>query len=470
MRPVLLWFRDALRLDDNPALGAALATDTPIIPVYVLDEASHGAWALGGASRWWLHHSLLALSESLRMRGASLLLRRGDSARVVESLAIQLNVSEILTTESVTPSDRYIDARIIKSLGANRVRRMPSSLLFDPARVRTRSGAPFQVFTPFARACHELDQRGFLASAPERIPSIPVSGGERLEDWNLLPSRPDWAGGLRAAWVPGESGARARLRQFLDSGLDGYATARDRMDVDGTSTLAPHLRFGELAPARVWHAAQGRPGADAFLRELLWREFAGHLLWHFPSMPTSPLRAGFDAIPWRDAPDEWHAWCQGRTGIPIVDAGMRQLWRTGWMHNRARMITASFLVKHLLIDWRQGEAWFWDTLVDADLANNAMNWQWVAGCGADAAPYFRVFNPVLQGRKFDPDGEYVRRFVPELRRLDTRFIHAPWEAPPQALLFAGITLGRDYPMPIVDLAAGRARALAAMNGRDKVER
>ena len=287
---------------------------------------------------------------------------------------------------------------------------------------------------------------------------------DRLEDWDLLPSRPDWAGGLRATWTPGESGAQARLRVFLDRNLAGYAGFRDHPGQCVTSMLSPHLHFGELSAAQVWHgvnALQPSKDSDKFIRELLWREFSIHLLWQHPDLPEVPLRREFAGMPWRDDASALAAWQRGRTGIPIVDAGMRQLWETGWMHNRVRMIAASVLIKHLLIPWQAGEAWFWDTLVDADLANNAASWQWVAGCGADAAPYFRIFNPTLQGRKFDAEGVYVRRFVPELSQLSSADIHAPWEAPEPALAQAGVILGQTYPHPIVNLAAGRARALAA---------
>ncbi|MEI7714393.1 MAG: FAD-binding domain-containing protein, partial [Rhodospirillales bacterium] len=293
----------------------------------------------------------------------------------------------------------------------------------------------------------------------DRIPSPQPPRSDRLEDWGLLPTRPDWAAGLRATWTPGEAGAHARLDRFLAGALADYPIGRDRPDRLGTSMLSPHLRFGEISAAAVLH----RVGTQhtTFVKEVLWREFSIHQLWHNPSLPDAPAKPAFAAMPWRDEPAALAAWQRGQTGIPIVDAGMRQLWRTGWMHNRVRMIVASFLIKHLMTDWRRGEEWFWDTLVDADLSANAANWQWVAGSGADAAPYFRIFNPVLQGRKFDPDGAYVRHWVPELTRLDNKYLHAPWEAPDLALVRAGISLGRTYPRPSVDLAFGRARALDA---------
>jgi deoxyribodipyrimidine photo-lyase len=335
----------------------------------------------------------------------------------------------------------------------------------NPTTIQTASGGPYGVFTPFARACVGGPGPQPPEPAPARIAGV-AAESDRLDDWGLLPHRPDWAAGLRATWTPGEDGARQRLKRFLAAGLTNYAAQRDQPAADGTSTLSPHLAFGELSPAQVWNAASeagaaGGKGRERFLTELLWREFSHYLLWFHPELPEQPLRPAFARMPWRSDPAALAAWQRGQTGVPIVDAGMRQLWQTGWMHNRVRMIAASFLVKHLLLPWQAGAAWFWDTLVDADLASNSASWQWVAGSGADAAPYFRIFNPVLQGRKFDPEGNYVRRFVPELARLDARCVHAPWEADADALNAAGITLGRDYPAPIVGLAEGRARALAA---------
>jgi deoxyribodipyrimidine photo-lyase len=344
-----------------------------------------------------------------------------------------------------------------------RFNRMRTATLFRPDQLKTKAGGAFSVYTPFSRACLALPAPGPLPAPASLLPLPPVSSG-RLEDWGLLPTRPDWAGGLRDAWTPGEAGARERLDRFLTAALSGYAAGRDVPGMESTSMLSPHLRFGEISPVQVLHAVRARADAGKFVSELLWREFNHHLLWHHPSLPDAPLRGEFAAMPWRDDPAGLAAWQRGRTGIPIVDAGMRQLWQTGWMHNRVRMIVASFLVKHLLLDWRLGEAWFWDTLVDADLANNAASWQWVAGCGADAAPFFRIFNPVLQGQKFDPDGAYVVRFAPELGRLDRRYIHAPWDAPEAALAAAGIVLGETWPVPIAGLAEGRARALAAFAG------
>ena len=461
--PAILWFRDDLRLTDHAALHAAIDTGRPVLPVFILDDASAGPWALGRASRWWLHHSLAAIGQSLAERGASLTLRRGDSVAIITAIAQQAGATDVFTGGSADPWSRRVDHAAAEALDCP-LHRMRTTTLFHPNSVRTKTGGAYTVYTPFANACLALGGPREPLAAPRAIRSAQAPDSDRLEDWHLLPTTPDWASGLRDTWTPGEAGAQERARAFLTDGLSGYAAARDHPAGDGTSMLSPHLHFGEISAARLWHMAHQRPNGksrDIFIRELLWREFCANLLWHNPGLPDTPLKPEFANMPWRDDQSALRAWQQGRTGVPIVDAGMRQLWHTGWMHNRVRMIVASFLVKHLMIPWQDGQAWFWDTLVDADLANNAGNWQWVAGSGADAAPYFRIFNPILQGKKFDAEGDYVRHWVPELGRLDTNYIHAPWDAPPDRLAQAGILLGKTYPRPIVDLAAGRARALDA---------
>ena len=462
--PALLWFRNDLRLADHAALRAAMRGGRPILPVFVLDDASAGTWAPGGASRWWLHHSLSSLAAALARRGATLVLRRGIAAHEIPRLAKAIGATEVHSGGSTLPWARRLDRLVADALAAKGIafHRHRTMTLFNPASIQTGSGGSYSVFTPFARACLGGPGPRPPEPTPARIAGV-TAESDRLEDWALLPRHPDWAAGLRATWTPGEDGARQRLKQFLAEGMANYAARRDLPGEDGTSMLSPHLAFGELSPAALWHAAGAGTGhgVERFLTELLWREFSHHLLWHHPELPEQPLRSRFARMPWRTDPLVLAAWQRGRTGVPIVDAGMRQLWQTGWMHNRVRMIVASFLVKHLLLTWQEGAAWFWDTLVDADLASNSASWQWVAGSGADAAPYFRIFNPVLQGRKFDPDGTYVRRFVPELARMEPRFVHAPWEASTDAQHLAGVRLGKDYPMPIVDLAEGRSRALAA---------
>jgi deoxyribodipyrimidine photo-lyase len=462
--PTLLWLRADLRLDDNPALAAASETRAPLVVLYVL-ERDEALRPLGAAARWWLHHSLAALSASLDARGQRLILRSGRARDIVPEVARQARVSRAVWNRRYGPA-AAVDADIEAALRRHgvAVSTFKANLLHEPGEIRG-PGGPMKVYSAFWRKALSAPPPPAPIPAPKRLPA-PANGieGDALESLRLLPTAPDWAGGLRETWTPGGDGARNRLAAFVEDGIAGYAAGRDRPAEPATSRLSPHLRFGELSPNRILAALGDATGRDAakFVSELGWREFAWHALGNFPAMATKNLCPEFDAFPWADpSPTDLHAWRHGRTGYPIVDAGMRQLWRTGWMHNRVRMIVASFLTKHLLIDWRIGEAWFWDTLVDADPANNPFGWQWVAGSGFDAQPFFRIFNPVLQGEKFDPDGAYVRAFIPELAALPARFIHRPWEASPLELQAAGVRLGRDYPEPIVDHAFARARALAA---------
>jgi deoxyribodipyrimidine photo-lyase len=468
--PVLLWFRQDLRLADNPALAAASAHGA-VIPLFVLDETTPGRWRWGAAKRWRLHHSLAALDRSLRARGARLILRRGPAIPEIERILAETGAGAVFWNRCYEPFMIDMDRAIKAALKARgiAVYSFNAALLVEPWDMATGEGKPYAVFTPFWWSLRRRAAPGRPTPPPARLPAPsrwPVS--DLLDSWSLLPPGPNWAAHFREAGEAGEAAARERLAQFVDNGLADYAAARNRPDRVGTSRLSAALALGEIGPRQVWYAiaaAAADParaaGAEAFLRELGWREFCHHLLFHAPALPERNWRAAFDAFPWRDDTAGLEAWKRGRTGYPIVDAGMRQLWRSGWMHNRVRMIAASFLVKDLLIDWRQGQAWFWDTLVDADLANNAAGWQWVAGSGADAAPYFRIFNPVLQGRRFDPQGDFVRRNVPELARLPAAFIHEPWKAPADVLAAAGLALGRDYPLPIVDHATARGRALDA---------
>ncbi len=472
--PVICWFQQDLRLEDNRALAAALASGRPVLPLYILDDETPGAWASGRASRWWLHHSLDALRQALRARGSDLILRRGPTQAVLDSLIDESGAGSVAFSRRYEPHARALETALATGLTARgiEVKRYAGSLLIEPEAVATKDGRPYKVFTPFYKACLEAID---LGSAPRPLPKeLPrpdaLPAGDALDDWGLLPRTPDWAGGLRETWTPGEAGALQRLESFLEGPVAAYGEERDRPDREGTSRLSPHLHFGELSPRLCWQRAQraletngrrGDAGIRSFLRELVWREFSSHLLFHWPELPEAPFRPAFARFPWAENPEHLAAWQRGLTGYPIVDAGMRQLWHTGWMHNRVRMVVASFLVKHLLIPWQAGEAWFWDTLVDADLANNAASWQWVAGCGADAAPYFRIFNPVLQGEKFDPQGTYVRRWVPELSGLPDSCLHKPWAAGEEVLRAAGIALGRTYPKPMVEHAAARARALEA---------
>ena len=471
--PVLLWFRQDLRLADHRALSAAIATGRPIIPVYILDDDTPGDWRIGGAGRWWLHKSLEALGADLEGLGSRLILRRGSSLDAVLALMEETGADAVYATRSYEPWARRLETDIAERLEARgrTFRRFAGGLLFEPEVPKTKAGDPFKVFTPFYKACLALDPP--KPPLPRPTSSLPSPEGwprsEDLDDWALLPRSPDWAGGFRESWEPGEAGAEARLQRFLDEAMAGYSDKRNRPDIEGTSRLSPHLHFGDISPHRCWQAVeerlaadgQGAKGGRSFLRELVWREFSYHLLFHWPHLPEKAFRPEFEAFPWDEDAAALAAWQKGQTGYPIVDAGMRELWQTGWMHNRVRMITASFLIKHLMIPWQVGENWFWDTLVDADLANNSASWQWVAGSGADAAPYFRVFNPILQGKKFDTKGAYVRRYVPELSKLSDDYLHAPWEAPEAVLAAAGIALGKNYPEPMVDHGKARQRALQA---------
>ena len=476
--PSILWFRQDLRLQDNPALHAALERGSPVLPVYILDDAGEGAWPAGGAARWWLHHALASLDESLRARGSRLLCFRGDAGQVLGELATRTGARSVFWNRRYEPAVIARDTRLKAELSRAglEVRSANAALLHEPHTITNKQGRPFQVFTPFWRHCLTLPvEAPLVLPAGRQIPgpaAWPVAPG--LGELGLLP-RIRWDAGLAETWTPGEVGASRRLRQFIDGAMSAYADRRNLPYEDGTSMLSPWLHTGELSPRQIWRAVEdvGRPaglfppgnGARVFLSEVGWREFAHHLLFHFPHTPEKPLREDFERFPWAEDPGDvrLEAWRRGRTGYPIVDAGMRQLWHTGWMHNRVRMIAASFLVKHLRLNWTAGAAWFWDTLVDADLASNTLGWQWTAGCGADAAPYFRVFAPVLQGQKFDPEGTYVRRWVPELGRVPAVCIHAPWEAPPEVLARAGVNLGAKghYPRPIVDHAQARQAALDA---------
>ncbi|WP_395666244.1 cryptochrome/photolyase family protein [Methylocella sp.] len=466
----LLWLREDLRLSDNPALAAALERGGRLLCAYVLEDAKPPLRPQGGAARWWLHGSLEALAKDMARRGGRLDLYRGEAEAVIPALAAAAGANGVYWSRRYGLAEREIDARIKAALRAKGVvaESFNARLAHEPWEIGKADGSPFSVYSAFQRAALAAQAPGAPLIAPTRLPAAPAPkdgpAPVTLEALRLRPARPDWAGGLRSAWRPGEAGARKRLDSFLAHGLARYALARDPpADEDAVSRLSPHLAFGEIGPRQILHALCGQAGAGAakFRGELGWREFDYHLLFNHPHAAQENLQRRFDAMGWRDADADFRAWTQGLTGYPLVDAAMRELWTTGYMHNRARLVAASFLVKHLLIDWRRGEAWFWDTLCDADPANNPMNWQWVAGCGADAAPYFRIFNPVLQGEKFDPQGDYVRRHVVELEKLSARWIHRPWRAPEAALREAGVALGTTYPRPIVDHDAARARALAA---------
>jgi deoxyribodipyrimidine photo-lyase len=479
--PSIVWLRDDLRVADNPALHAAVERGEPIVVLYVLDEESDGIRPLGGAALWWLHMSLSRLGDSLRELGSPLVLRRGKAAEVLDDLVAEVGAGAVLWNRRYGGAEVAVDTAIKKDLGDRGldVRSFQGSLLVEPWTVMNKQGEPFRVYSPFWRAAQEQAEPRTPFPAPDAL-DAPARAlrSEDLDDWGLLPTEPDWAGGLRASCDPGEAAGLRRLEDFVHHELEDYAEDRDRPAALSTSRLSPYLRWGEVSPFQVWHRIQrtrGRKvgGDDAnaakFLSEIGWREFSYHLLYHHPDLATRNFTPRFDRFPWEEPTDATlGAWQRGMTGVPLVDAGMRALWRDGHLHNRVRMVVASFLIKNLLIDWRLGEQWFWDTLVDADAANNAASWQWVAGSGADAAPYFRVFNPVLQGQKFDPSGEYIRSYVPELAHAPRDVVHEPWKAQGDLVASAEDVADEQaagglaaYPSPIVDLKESRRRALAA---------
>ncbi|HTL16289.1 MAG TPA: deoxyribodipyrimidine photo-lyase [Patescibacteria group bacterium] len=470
--PIVVWFRNDLRLADNTALNKAVRREVPIIPLFIWAPQEFGEWAPGAASRWWLHQSLTHLDADLKRVGAKLIFRSGDSLAALRDIVSKTRAAAVFWNIRYEPAPGNYDRVVERELQAQgcEVKTFQAGFLTDPGAVRNSSGKPFQVFSSFWRSCLRSMEPEEPAPAPRKLtPFLGRLSSEPLSAFKLEPEV-NWTSGISAVWQPGEAGAWRALRRFSAAEPGQYRLNRDRPGVaGGASRLSAHLHFGEITARQVWHCLRLKNAGTAgpswkssqFITEIGWREFAHHLLCHFPQTPTRPLRVEFERFPWRPAPTLLKAWQRGRTGYPIVDAGMRELWATGWMHNRVRMIAASFLVKDLLITWQEGARWFWDTLVDADLANNTLGWQWTAGCGADAAPFFRIFNPVTQGEKFDPDGTYVRRWIPELASLHKAWIHKPWHAPAEALERAGVILGRDYAMPIVDHAAARLRALAA---------
>jgi deoxyribodipyrimidine photo-lyase len=466
--PIIVWFRKDLRVDDNAALAAAAETKRPVLALYIREPEEAGTGPLGAAQAWWLHHSLIALGKALDKLGARFILRSSSADTVLDDLIAETGADAVFWNRRHDPAGIAIDREIKAALKARGIaaRSFAGQLLHDPTRLLTGEDKPYRVYTPFWKALERGGEPHEPIDAPDAItPLSKAPKSESLEIWALLPVKPDWAATFAEIWTPGEDAARERLDDFVDGAIDGYKVDRDHPAIDATSMLSPHLALGEISPARIWHATRNlkAPTEDVihFRKELAWREFCYHLHFHFPSLAEKNWNDRFDAFPWHAADENFQLWTRGMTGYPIVDAGMRQLWKHGWMHNRVRMITASFLIKHLMIDWRRGEKWFRDTLVDADAASNAANWQWVAGSGADASPFFRIFNPILQGEKFDPDGTYVRSFVPELEELDAAWIHKPFDAPESALQKAGVELGKAYPKPIVDHRMARERALAA---------
>jgi len=514
----LVWLRRDLRLSDNPALMAAFEQAERLIPVYIHAPDDEAPWQPGAASRWWLHQSLCALSEQLHGRGSRLIIREGETLATLRALISETGATQVHWNRCYEPALIARDSRLKQALRAEGIECAShnAALLSEPWALKTGSGEPYRVFTPYWRRLGpRLEEDAALlapARAPDGLPPVPTQLAGLSVDALALRPRIPWDQGLSETWQPGEIGAQQALEHFLAGPIRPYQEARDWPAELGTSRLSPYLHFGEIGPRQILSQIQAqllrartnpafgpcpdvnaRSGdgpnanlksdaapdsvlnsapdsalidkaiAEPFLRELGWREFSHQLLYHFPHTPSEPLNPRFADFPWRreDSATLLEAWQRGRTGIPIVDAGMRELWHSGWMHNRVRMIVASLLTKNLRLPWQEGARWFWDTLVDADLANNTQGWQWSAGCGADAAPYFRIFNPVRQGERFDPQGRYVRRWCPELAKLPDRLIHQPWEAPASLLAQSGIQLGREYPAPIIDLKTSRTEALAA---------
>ena len=477
--PSIVWLRNDLRLADNPALHAARDHGAPLLCVFVM-ESDKGLRPHGGASRWWLHHSLEALAASLDKTGARLDVLAGEAKTLIPALIEAAGAGALFFNRRYGGAAAKLDEAIDKAVtdAGCRVETTNGRLLREPWDIKTKAGGSYGVYTPYWKACVAEGLPDDPLPKPRKIDGAAYpSGGPRrvaIADLDLLLTKPDWAAGMREAWTPGEDGAHARLRDFLQDGLADYGEERNRLASLGTSRLSPHLRFGEISPRTIVAEVKAKQtkasaeGAKTYLSEIGWREFDYHNLHYHPDVATKNLHGQFDRMPWTKlGKRELERWQAGQTGFPVVDAGMRELWTTGYMHNRVRMITASFLIKDLMCDWRVGEEWFWDTLCDADPANNAMNWQWVAGSGADAAPFFRIFNPVSQGEKFDPEGEYVRRWVPELAKIEGKAIHAPWTLGPLELAAADVELGKTYPEPMVDHKAARQRAL---DGYEKVKR
>ena len=464
MFTTVCWFQNDLRLQDHSALTEASVAGNQLVCLFVWDPEAEGEWAPGPVQRTWLEESLRALAAGLEAKGQKLIVRSGDTAQVVSEIAERVRATQVYAQRRVEPWAIDLHNRVKKKLkiGGAELILTRGDLLYDPKEIVSYKGAEIKVFTPFWKACRKYG----APPRPTRIPILPPPPHLHTEEIAICPSKDsDLTQGIRGLWSAGEKGAQVRWKWFLHKSIDSYGEGRDRPDVDGTSKISPFLHFGEISPRQLWHDVQDMAhlteGAETYLRELGWREFSQHMLFHFPYTVEKPLRPEFAHFPWCHNKKWMRAWQEGVTGYPLVDAGMRQLYQTGWMHNRVRMNTASFLVKHLRLPWLSGAKWFWERLVDADLANNTMGWQWSAGCGPDAAPYFRIFNPVLQGEKFDPTGAYVRSWVPELKELPAQWIHRPWEAPEGVLLKSGVILGDTYPMPIVEHRQAREDALGA---------
>ena len=467
MKKVIHWFRQDLRLSDNPALLKA-SNQALALPIYILDDHLSQK-ALGSASRFWLYYSLKALNLSLDKK---LCLYKGNPLDILKHLIKTHNIKEVYWNHCYEPWQIKRDSKIKKELLLLGIKVQTESafLLWEPYKIQKKDGTPFKVFTPFYKKALDANTPRAPLNKPKSLNLYYDSSSQiKIEGLKAL-APPFWSHKLKKHWEIGEAGAKKKLAQFLKTGIPFYKEGRGFPAKPYVSKLSPHLHFGEISPNQIWHKIKsigGNPNTACFHSELGWREFSYNQLYYNHDLSHKNLQSKFDHFPWKKNKLYLKAWQKGRTGVPMVDAGMRELWETGAMHNRARMITGSFLAKNLLLDWREGEQWFWDCLVDADLANNSAGWQWTAGCGYDPAPYFRVFNPVIQGQKFDPEGVYIRRFIPELKNLSNRYIFSPWEAPQSVLKKAGVKLGESYPHPIVDLKESRNLALQAFQSLQK---
>jgi deoxyribodipyrimidine photo-lyase len=468
--PIILWLRKDLRLADNSALEAAIEAGGDVVPVFIWAPDELGNWVPGGASQWWLHQSLKSLGDAFKEKGGKLILRTGESLAELRDLIEKTGADRVYWNRRYESPMRELDADIKRQLRDDgvEVKSFNSSLLNEPHTAATGQGNPYKVYTPYWKKVKDRKLQPVAEPDFKKL-TFPDSYPQTvaLDSLGLLPEN-QWYRKLYAHWDVSEAAAAKRLQAFLSKPVDTYDSARDIPSEDGTSSLSPYLHWGQIGPRQIMHAVNEqcnlhKSGPQVYAKEIYWREFAYNVLYHFPETPDHPLRSEYEKFPWEHDAETLKAWQTGHTGYPIVDAGMRQLWQTGWMHNRVRMIVSSLLVKHLLHNWHEGAKWFWDTLVDADLASNTLGWQWSGGCGADAAPYFRVFNPIIQGQKFDPDGDYVRKYVPELAKMPTKYIHTPWEAPDGIQDHLGIKIGEDYPQPIIEHKAGRERALAALD-------
>jgi deoxyribodipyrimidine photo-lyase len=471
MTTTIVLFYNNFRLSDNPALHWALQQGS-IVPVYIHDDDLHKPYPLGEASLLWLQQSLESIQQSFAKLKCDFIIRKGPTLDIINDLVKTTKAQTITWNKRYEPHLRSFDETLIQTLHqvGLQTKIHEGYLLYDPLSIKTGAGTAFKVFTPFSKACLASPSPHIPFPPPQNISSIQGIKSETFSAISLSPSAQYWAKPLGELWDISEEAAHTHLENFIHKALSHYKDDRDRPDHEGTSKLSPYLHFGQISPQQIWHRVNKVASTEnlnqnsiyRYLMEILWREFSWHLLFHFPTLPHKPLVSNFKHFPWAKDKTGFKAWTKGLTGYPLIDAGMRQLWQTGWMHNRVRMVVASFLIKDLLIDWKKGADWFWDTLFDADLGSNSASWQWVAGCGADAAPFFRIFNPILQSKKFDPHGDYIKKFIPELRKLDVKYIHEPWAAPDDLLQKAGIILGQTYPKPIVDHAFARKRALTAL--------